>query len=78
LTVWNLLVYVWSVVVWLLLVAWQHVYFIAGAVGMLRIVWHAFQEGRRYQMRRVRELLARVREGKQELPAATEIDGGDE
>lgn len=71
---WNFLVYVWSIVVWLLWVAWQHVYFLLGAAGMLRIVWHAFNEGRRYQMRRVRELLARVREAK-ELADATDVDG---
>lgn len=51
---------------WVAQVAWINLYYLLGLAGFVRIAWMAFNEGRRYQMRRIRELLARVRENRSE------------
>lgn len=68
----------WSFLSWLWSVVSHFAFHIFAMAGLVRIVWMAFNEGRKYQMRKIRGLLSRVRESKKELnpsaPAAIKAD----
>lgn len=64
---WHFLSWLWS---WLTYFAVP----LFAMAGFVRLMWMAFEEGRKYQMKRLREMMGRVREAKKELEpsAATE------